>query len=263
MKCAKSITVVVIAAVAAAIGVLFLLDVFHVAFFADSTADSLCKGTIMRGLACIALTAIACCCGYDFLGFRGLRGKNLLAVLPLFLVPFNNFPFIDFFAGRLTLYNADLIPLFAAQCLAVGLMEELAFRGILLSFCLEKKSATKKQRLAAVLISAAAFGLFHLLNLFSGGNAGATLLQTLYAFGLGALLGLVMLKTKCVWLCALLHAIYNFGGMLFPVLGGGNVWSTSTVLLTAAVAVVVCGYAVLLFCKSRRTYAEDLAGRRL
>lgn len=77
-------------------------------------------------------------------------------------------------------------------CVVAPVLEELVFRGLLLS-----RLRPYGERFAMV-SSALAFGLFH-------GN----LHQFFYAFAIGLVLAYVVLKTNCLWQTMLLHAMLN------------------------------------------------------
>jgi membrane protease YdiL (CAAX protease family) len=96
-------------------------------------------------------------------------------------------------AGFLSLCNEILVPWLTA----VG--EELVFRAVLFRL-IEEMLGTA----AAVLISAALFGLSHAVN----PGADLTALVTL-AFGLGALLALAFAATRSLWLPVGLHMGWN------------------------------------------------------
>ena len=73
-----------------------------------------------------------------------------------------------------------------------------------------------------VIISAAAFSLFHLLNLLGGAGIGATALQVAYTFLLGCLFGALKEATNCIYFGAIVHALFNFGGNVVTYAGSGQ-----------------------------------------
>ncbi len=183
--------------------------------------------------------------GYDALSFKGITLSSLIVILPVFLVSVNNFPFVSFIRGETGIIRGELILPFALNCVATAIFEELIFRGLFFPWCLSVTgNATKKQVFKAVLISSAVFGLMHLFNIFSS-PVSAVLMQVGYTFLLGGAMCFVMLKTGCVWICAFMHAVYNFGGLLYKELGNGFIWSGGQVALTATVA-VLCATEILL-----------------
>ena len=83
-----------------------------------------------------------------------------------------------------------------------------------------------------LLISSSAFGAVHLLNIFAGAGIGGVLLQVGYSFLIGGMCAIVLLYTRCIWICVALHAIYDFCGYLVPTLGDGIIWDPITVIIT-------------------------------
>lgn len=164
--------------------------------------------------------------------------KALLWSIPCFLVAIVNFPFSALITGSATVERAELIPLFALLCVCIGLSEELTFRGIVHDFIKRKLAGKKNGYIFSVLISSAVFGLWHLLNLAYGAGVGATFLQVGYSFLIGAMLAVTYDKTRNIWLCAFIHALFDFGGMLVDYLGRGNVHDLVFWILTAVFGVM-------------------------
>ena len=167
--------------------------------------------------------------------------RSLRAALPALLVALNNAPVIALISGTVAVTaEVSAVILFAFECVAVAALEEIAFRAILFPLMLQRFGTGARARFSAVLLSSALFGLTHLLNLFSGAAVGATALQVGYSFLIGCMLAVVYLHTGSLAGCILLHAVYNFGGMLVPTLGQGaflDIWNLPTVLITAVLAV--------------------------
>ncbi len=167
--------------------------------------------------------------------------RSLRSALPALLVALNNAPVIALISGTAAVTaQASAVTLFAFECVAVAAFEEVAFRAILFPLMLQRFGTGARARFSAVLLSSALFGLTHLLNLFSGAAVGATALQVGYSFLIGCMLAVVYLHTGSLAGCILLHAVYNFGGMLVPTLGQGaflDIWNLPTVLITAVLAV--------------------------
>ena len=167
--------------------------------------------------------------------------RSLRAALPALLVALNNAPVIALISGTVAVTaEVSAVILFAFECVAVAAFEEIAFRAILFRLMLQRFGTGARARFSAVLLSSALFGLTHLLNLFSGAAVGATALQVGYSFLIGCMLAVVYLHTGSLAGCILLHAVYNFGGMLVPTLGQGaflDIWNLPTVLITAVLAV--------------------------
>ena len=176
----------------------------------------------------------------------------------------NNLPIVALAQGSVSLTApAGKAAAFALQCIGVGLFEEEAFRGVIFPFVLGHTGTGRKGRFQAVILSSAAFGLLHLVNLF-GGFSGGVFLQVGYSFLIGAMLAICMFRGAGVLPCAIIHALFNFCGNLF--FEGGNatfstVWTWQEILLTAAVGVAAAAYFVWLLAASPADRADAFAVR--
>lgn len=99
---------------------------------------------------------------------------------------------------------ASLYAVLALFTLAVGLNEELYFRGLVFAFLHQKSSR------AAVIGSSILFGVLHAVNALSGTNPWHVLLQILFAFLAGLVLALIVSITKSLWAAILWHSLHNF-----------------------------------------------------
>lgn len=174
------------------------------------------------------------------------------------IVAVNNFPFIGILSGRAQINgsNPEILLLFF-EALAVGIFEELAFRGFLIPLLGERLKRRSNFRLAVY--SSLIFGAVHIVNLFVGASPAAVLLQVGYSFCIGGMCASVLLYTGSVWVCAVIHAVYNFGGSLVPRLGSGSVWDSATVIETAFIGICAAGYIlyVLLTEDSRKNCSDN------
>jgi membrane protease YdiL (CAAX protease family) len=177
---------------------------------------------------------------------RGVQAAVLLCALAVCV---NNAPWLALLWGEARVLRTELLPLYALSSLAVGAFEELFFRGVALPLWLERRARTRGELFFAVLGTSAVFALLHLLNLAQGASVGATLLQVGYSFLVGAMCAVVLLLCGSVLPCILLHAVYDFGGLLVPTLGSGRIWNAPTVVLTAVLSVAVTLY--FLWCLYR------------
>ena len=183
--------------------------------------------------------------------------KALLCILPALAVAINNAPVIGLVSGAAKINGgaADIV-LFALQSLSVALFEEAAFRGYLFPLVLEKYR--ERSLFFSSVTASAVFAAFHLVNLFVGSSPAATFLQVGYSFLIGGMCAVVLLKTRCIWVCIALHAIYNFGGMLIPTLGYGRVWDSATVAITAVLGTAVLVTMLLILSRTTKEEAEAL-----
>lgn len=213
----------------------------------DSVANKLLKSIIPRifiaffALAFILLSGLKSIIKPDF---RRLA-KNLLWCIPCLLVVIANFPFTAIADGTAKILRGDLIWLYLLYSLSVGLTEEALFRGLVQETVKSRVEGRRGEKLITVLITSAIFGLFHLFNLFSGADVGATLLQVGYSFLIGAMLSAVMLRTDDLWLCVILHSAFNFGGNIVVELGQGefqDAWFWAFTAIAGVICFVHVGY---------------------
>lgn len=96
-------------------------------------------------------------------------------------------------------------------CLLIGICEEFLCRGWLLNEFLERYGDTKKGIWYSIIISGIIFGLMHIGNIFTIGQAvSTTITQIVSATGSGILFGLIYYKTKNIWSVIILHGLWDF-----------------------------------------------------
>ena len=207
---------------------------------------------IIRGIGIAVFASFIIMLGYGniFKPFRGKSIKDRLFLLPCFAIAINNFPFVSVIGGDAYIsFEFTEMLLYACLCLFVGGFEEIAFRGFLFMLFLGKREKTTVSAFFAILFSSAVFGLIHIVNLFGGAGLGSVILQIGYSTLIGALASVVLLKTKNIWYCIALHALYNFCGGIVPSFGGGKIWTVGEVVLTSVVSVTVAIYVIYEFVK--------------
>jgi membrane protease YdiL (CAAX protease family) len=106
--------------------------------------------------------------------------------------------------------------------LVTPVLEELLFRGILLRSLLDRTS-----NVAAVLASAAVFSGFH-----------PSIVGVTYTFGLGLVLGALLVRTGSIWPCIALHSAYNFTVRVLEALRTSQD-ATSDVAFSLLVALII------------------------
>ena len=187
-------------------------------------------------------------------------GKSLLVSLPAFLVVVNNMPILSMARGDAYIVHGTAAHWiwFGVECLAIGLFEEIAFRGVIFLRLAEGRRHTRRGLLVSILLTSAVFGGMHAVNLLTGADPVWTIMQIGYSFLIGAMCSVVLLKTANLWLCVALHAIYDFCGMLLPTLGGGSWWDTPTIVFTALLAVATTAHMILLFARIRPEEVERI-----
>ncbi len=177
--------------------------------------------------------------------------KSLILVIPALLVAVNNLPIISLATGRCFVTDTWVwVVLFAAEHIAVAAFEEIAFRGVLFPYYL-KKCKTRLQVFACIAITSCIFGLYHLFNLISGAGFGAVIRQVGYSALIGAMCATCMLITGDILVPILLHAVYNFCGMLIDTVGGGEMWDVPTIVITCVLGVAVFGFYLGVFLKKK------------
>lgn len=190
------------------------------------------------------------------------KWKVLLISLPALVVAINNLPIVGIASGTVKITGSVfVVAAFLLQCIGVGIFEEAAFRGVIFPFVLGRFGTGKKGRLIAVIVTSAAFGLLHLVNLL-GGISGAVFLQVGYSFLIGAMLAVCMFCGAGVLFCGFVHAVYNFCGGIAYTAGNASfsaVWSAGEIVLTAVIGVAVAVYFACLLWKSSSDYADQLA----
>lgn len=239
--------------VGVAVVVLLCLEVFRPVFSDDPTTQGVISMTVTRGIGAAVFLVVLMTLGYNVVRprFSSVR-KALLLCLPAMLVAVNNAPLIGLFTGKVTVTGTgEQLAWFLAACTAIGLFEELAFRGVVLLLIAEKRRATRKDLLVSILLSSAVFGALHLVNVLVGSDPGAVFLQIGYSFLIGAMCAVVLFKTANIWLCVLLHAVYDVGGTMVGEIAIGRMWDTPTVILTTVLALATVAFYVTVFVRMK------------
>ena len=230
------------------------------------TQDEQTAGFLGLGILRILFSGVMLLLAFH-MGIRktlAVRGgwRALLVALPALVVAVNNLPIVALAQGTAAVTgSAGEIAAFALQCVGVGLFEEMAFRGVIFPFVLGKTGTGRKGRFIAVLASSAAFGLLHLVNLL-GGFSGGVFLQVGYSFLIGCMLSVVMFCGGGVFICAFIHAVYNFCGNIVFQLGEGafwDIWCPEEIILTAVVAVAAGVFFFFALKNGKPDYAEAFA----
>lgn len=226
----------------------------------DDTLKNMIDLTVTRAIGSAVFITILI-----YLGYRVVRpsasgfGRALLFSLPAFAVVINNLPIYPLASGLAAVTApAWRIALLAAECFFVGLFEETCFRGVVLLGFLEKRRATVSGRFWAIVLSSAVFGLIHAVNLFFGSSPIAVLMQIGYSFLIGAMCSVVLMRTSNIWLCVVLHALFNFCGALVPDCGSGTIWEPITITVTVIIAVLTTAYMVVAFLRLKNEELEQI-----
>ena len=241
-----------LAVILVAVPVLLWLELGKPVLTEDTVLAPLVSMTLTRMIGAVVFLSLMLYEGYHVLHpLQKPFLKGLLFTLPPFLVVVNNMPILSMIRGDAYFVHSAPLYLFwfAAECLAIGLFEEFAFRGVIFLMFAEKRHTTRKGLFWSLILSSAVFGGVHLLNVLMGAGIGGVILQIGYSFLIGAMCSVVLLKTRNIWLCVILHAVYDFCGTLMPTLGAGTWWDTPTVVFTAVLAVATAAYLIWQFFK--------------
>lgn len=234
--------------IALAIVALLIFDILKIQYTGDETLNKLLNATLPRliaGGALLGIIIIFSCKQILVPDFKALP-RHLLWCIPCFLVAIVNFPFTALIGGSAQILRSDLIPLFILECLSIGLMEELLFRGLLQDTIGQLFKDKPRGRIWTVLLTSALFGLIHLFNLFSGAGVGATFMQVGYSLLLGAMLSAIILRTNNIYLCIIIHAAFDVGGKIVPELGTGAFQDVYFWIFTA-IAALLCLIHILFY----------------
>lgn len=235
----------------------FIPELKNVLFTQDQVYNRLISLSIPLMLGGMAVWLISAELGMKLFG----KPEKLWVFLPALIIALDNFPWLAYFADKMTLVHTQPLHfvLFSVYCLLVGFFEEVLFRGILFSLIASLFQPTKKGFLLTYVVSSVAFGLVHLLNIFSGG--GAAVLQAGYSILTGGLFAFVLIKTKNILFPAIIHAVYNFCGLLFTSevgLGAGSVIDVPTGIMMAVISVLVGAFVLYSVWKTSETEIREL-----
>lgn len=133
---------------------------------------------------------------------------GLILLIPMFI-----YLIIDFIVDPVISFSGfSNISLFIS-IVGAGLIEEVIFRGILVSHLMKILDSKYKIYITAIL-SAGVFALLHFIN-YDGSNLAITTVQVISAFSF-ILLAAVYLRTGNLWLTILIHFLNNFLTFLNP-----------------------------------------------
>lgn len=179
-----------------------------------------------------------------YMSIKSLIGKTALWCLPCLLVILANFPFGALIKGQVTINRPDLIWLYIIYVIGISLVEEIVFRGVLLFLLLDIFKNHNLKYFLSALISSAVFALFHLTNIFAGMDIGSVLLQSVYTFLIGGMLAVVAIKTKNIWMGVIIHAAFDFGGLMTTTIATGDPWDAVFWILTISCGILCAGHII-------------------
>lgn len=247
-----------------ALAAIILLLICEIAGFSNligvdgELADSL-DMTVTRALGGVAFIAMLVNLGYRVLDpLKKPFLSSMLYSLPAFMIAINNFPFSQVIKGNATVTDGwGAVALLFLECMCVGFFEESAFRGVVFLGLLRRDPHNRLWAFASIAISSAVFGLVHLINIFESSPV-AVLMQIGYSALIGAMCAVILMKTANLWLCVVIHGLFNFAGAVIPRCGVGEIWDSFTVILTVIVSLAVLAYMIALFVKDEMSAVEEI-----
>ena len=168
----------------------------------------------LTALLVLALAALALGMGDSLRPKGGPLGKKLLPCLALILLYTYNMLATVILCMEFPLQSPLRILWFVLCMLAVGVTEELLFRGLITRMIFEKYGKDTLGVWFSVLISSLLFGAFHLANLTAGVPLSGVLVQAGAAACMGIALGAIYLRTGSFWTVALLHGYMDFCALI-------------------------------------------------
>ena len=249
--------VLMIASIAALCIATILLDVLSIQYVADEFMNRMIGKTLQQ--SCGIGAAVLLMRKTDIKLFS--KPQNLLYLIPCLIIAVDNFPFWSYFSGNMHLVRSETLDfiLFGTYCLSVGLFEECIFRGIVFAVLASRLAKDRKGFIQTYIISSFIFGVAHLMNGFSP----ATLLQVCYTTLTGGLFAFALIKTKNIFCCGAIHAIYNFCGLLLSEqgMGSGIVFDVGTTVMMAIISIVVGGFVLKQVFNTPENEIKDLYAR--
>lgn len=121
----------------------------------------------------------------------------------LFFIPLIVISTVNFWNGITMNVSPLETLLYIISMVFVGILEELIFRGLLF------KGMCKGSITAAIVVSSLTFGMGHIVNLLYGAPLLDTLLQLVYASGIGFCYTAIFLVSGSIWPCIISHIFVN------------------------------------------------------
>ena len=224
----------------------------------DALANKLLCGFLSRiGLSFLFAYLLYQHGGKKYMLFDKSFLKSMVWALPCFMVAFINYPYSAIITGEASIDRMDLLGLYVLFVIGIAILEELIFRGVLMVLMEDLFKNHRHKYFLSALVCSLVFSLFHLTNLFMGADIGGTLLQCVYTFLIGGMLSVTLIKTKNIWLCMLIHAIFDFGGLLIIQIGSGNPWDLWFWILTIAGGVLCAGHIIVTLLRLEKDYVSE------
>jgi membrane protease YdiL (CAAX protease family) len=137
--------------------------------------------------------------------------RSWAIILPVATYSLVVYPLLFTGTLALNLSQPNLAASVAVNGFAAGALEELVFRGLILSLLLSGGSEDHNPSNTwwAIIISALLFSLPHALNLFVGHAETRVVAQLIWAFLLGIVFACLRIRGRSIWPVAVLHGAMN------------------------------------------------------
>lgn len=175
-----------------------------------------------------------------FVRFYRLEGKYGLAGFPedmkkyLFFIPVFILATGNLWDGFSLSYNGVELIFATLSMILVGFVEEMIFRGFLF-----KAMLGNGKTVVAIIVSAATFGIGHIVNLFAGQASFETIMQVIFAVSWGFIFTMVFYKSGSLLPCIIAHSMID----IFSLYGADNELTDNIYIgVTILVAIVYCFY---------------------
>ena len=148
----------------------------------------------------------------------------------LFFIPLIAISTVNFWNGVTMNVSPLETLLYIISMVFVGILEELIFRGLLF------KGMSKGNITAAIVVSSLTFGMGHIVNLLYGAPLLDTLLQLVYASGIGFCYTAIFLVSGSIWPCIISHIFVNTTSVF--AIKPGETFNVVTAVLVTLICVV-------------------------
>ena len=187
--------------------------------------------------------------------FRGMLGLKGMGTAVLMLLPVLILHWIGSVASWVQFGTASVFIAFL-RAFAPGFGEEIAFRGLGVANYM-RTIKSEKQITVIFWLSSVFFGLVHITNAFVGADPIMSVIQALYAVGIGLLLGAVFLRTGLLWPIILGHMSLDFMEFIRADMGSsGGLMVNFGVGDWITIAAGVLGAVVGIYLMRKKNYPE-------
>ena len=170
-----------------------------------------------------------------------------LKLLPFLLLCCSNF--IVVLIQNSNMKEINFFNIFSGFIISIGvaIVEELLFRSQVLEEFLKNNNKFK-----SILYSSIVFGMIHLLNISSLSSIPTVLVQVVYSFFLGFILGFIYLKSKNIIYPIIFHFLFNFLNDILVIELFKLKWDITFFIVNIVIGIVLVLYMVLILITERR-----------